>query len=121
MLAVGGAYHSPLMAYAKDKLAEYLNTLEFGKFNFPVVANVTGKPVNDPVEMKSLLIEQITSPVLWYPTIQAIHVGGINDFYEIGPGKVLQGLLKRSLDKDKYTGRGIDKAEHINSLIGEKV
>jgi len=121
MLAVGGAYHSPLMAYARDKLADYLDTLEFGKFNFPVVANVSGKPVDDPVEMKALLTEQITSPVLWYPTIQTIHAGGKNEFYEIGPGKVLQGLLKRSIDKDKYTARGIDKTEHINDLIGEKV
>jgi [acyl-carrier-protein] S-malonyltransferase len=121
MLAVGGAYHSPLMAYAKEKMAEYLDTLEFDDFSFPVVANVTGKPVDDPVEMKNLLIEQMTSPVLWYPTIESIQAFGISDFYEVGPGKVLQGLLKRSLDSDKYTARGIDKAEHINDLIGETV
>jgi len=121
MLAVSGAYHSPLMAYAKEKLAEYLDTAEFGDFGFPVVANVTGKPVDDPDEMKDLLIEQMTSPVLWYPGIESIHAFGISDFYEIGPGKVLQGLLKRSLDSGKYTSRGVDKAEHVNDLIGVKV
>ncbi|MCP4582341.1 MAG: ACP S-malonyltransferase [candidate division Zixibacteria bacterium] len=120
-LAVGGAYHSQLMAYAKDELAVYIDSLEFGQFDFPVVANVTGKPVDNPARMKDLLTRQITSPVLWYPILESIYANEITDFYEVGPGKVLQGLLKRSLKGRDYSARGIDKVEQINNIIGEKV
>jgi [acyl-carrier-protein] S-malonyltransferase len=121
MLAVGGAYHSPLMLEAKEKMTEFIDSLTFQKFNFPVVANVSAEPVDDPAMMKHLLAEQITSPVLWYPTLEKIYAEGINEFYEVGPGKVLQGLLKNSLKGKEYAAIGVDKAEDINSLIGEKV
>jgi len=120
-LAVGGAYHSPLMTYAKDKLAEYIDSLEFGQFDFPVVANVTGKPVDNAAEMKDLLTRQITAPVLWYPTLECIYANEITNFYEVGPGKVLRGLLKRSLKGRDYSAKGIDKVEQINEIVGEKV
>lgn len=121
MLAVNGAYHSPLMRYAKEKMAEYINSLEFGKFDFPVVANVTAETIDDPAKMKSLLIEQIISPVLWYPTIEMILEKGIREFYEVGPGKVLQGLLKRFLKVEQYSIYSLDKAEQINIVIGAEV
>lgn len=118
MLAVGGAYHSPLMQYAKEHLSEYINSLTFNNFNFPIVANVTGKAVDNPMEMKKLLNEQITSPVLWYPTLETIYENEVTDYYEVGPGKVLQGLLKRSFKGRNYTARGFDTTEHVNEIIG---
>ena len=121
LLAVGGAYHSPLMQYAKDRMTEYIDKLDFGNFDFPVIANVTAESVNDPVKMKKLLSEQITSPVLWYPTLEKMQSLGVTEYYEIGPGKVLQGLLKRSLKGKQFSMTGVDKAEHINNLIGAKV
>jgi len=121
MLAVGGAYHSPLMNYAREKMTEFMESLTFSSFEFPVVANVSAELVDDPVKMKELLCEQITSPVLWYPSIMKMDAFGIEDYYEIGPGKVLQGLLKRSLKGKKYSMTGIDRVEHINKFFGEKV
>ncbi len=112
-LAVGGAYHSPLMAEARLELADYIKTIEFGNFDFPVVANVTGKPVSDTDEMRKLLIEQITSPVLWYPGLESLYEAGVREYLEIGPGKVLQGLLKRSFKGREYQAKGIDKAEDL--------
>lgn len=118
MLAVGGAYHSPLMQYAKDKLGDYINSLEFRNFNFPIVANVTGKMVNEPAAMKRLLNEQMTSPVLWYPTLETMYENKFSEYYEIGPGKVLQGLLKRSFKGREYEAKGFDTAEQVNQLMG---
>lgn len=121
LLAVGGAYHSPLMQYAKDRMTEYIDKLDFGDFDFPVIANVTAESVNDPVKMKKLLGEQITSPVLWYPTLEKMQSLGVTEYYEIGPGKVLRGLLKRSLKGKQFSMTGVDKAEQISNLIGAKV
>ena len=102
-------------------MTEFIESLSFNKFEFPVIANVSAELIDDPVKMKKLLCEQITSPVLWYPTIMKMDVFGIEEYYEIGPGKVLQGLLKRSLKGKQYSMTGIDRVEHINKLIGEKV
>jgi len=120
-LAVGGAYHSPLMAHAGEHLAEFLDSLEFGGFDFPVIANVTGQPVKDQKEMKKLLKQQITSPVLWYPTLKYMSEHGVEQFREIGPGKVLQGLLKRSLKGRTFVSGGIDTAEDVKTAIGVTV
>jgi [acyl-carrier-protein] S-malonyltransferase len=121
MLAVGGAYHSPLMGEAREGMAAYINMIEVNNFIFPVIANVTAEPITDPFTMKNLLVEQITAPVLWYPTIQKMTALGITEFYEIGPGKVLQGLLKRSMANIEYKAIGADRAADIESLIGAKV
>jgi [acyl-carrier-protein] S-malonyltransferase len=121
LLAVGGAYHSPLMADAQAEMTEYLKSIKFNDFAFPVVANVSGKPVDDPSMMKQLLIDQITAPVLWYPGLEAIYANEITEYWEIGPGKVLQGLLKRSFKGKEYTAFGMDKVEDLKTVIGEKV
>lgn len=120
-LAVGGAYHSPLMAEARNELTEYIASMEFGNFNFPVVANVTGKPINNADEMRKLLSEQITSPVLWYPTLETLYKEGIRDYWEIGPGRVLQGLLKRSFKGREYNSSGMNKVDDLKAAVGEKV
>ena len=94
-LVVSGAFHSPLMQSAKDELKEALNNTNFYNAKFPVYANVTAKAVSEKDEIKKLLHEQVTSPVKWEQTIRNMLNDGFDEFYEIGPGKVLQGLLKR--------------------------
>lgn len=121
ILAVNGAYHSPLMQYAKERMAEYIDSLKFGKFDFPVVANVTAEVIDNPEKMKSLLSMQIISPILWFPTIEVMYKKGVREFYEVGPGKVLQGLLKRSLESKQYSAYGLGKVEQVNTIIGAKV
>ncbi len=94
-LVVSGAFHSPLMQPAKDELKIALEETNFYDARFPVYANVTALPVTDKEEIKKLLYEQVTSPVRWEDTIRNMIKDGFDEFYEIGPGKVLQGLLKR--------------------------
>lgn len=94
-LGVSGAFHSPLMASAKDKLNNALEEANFYDARFPVYTNVTAKPAATKDEIKKLLYDQVTSPVRWEETINNMISDGFDEFYEVGPGKVLQGLLKR--------------------------
>ncbi len=94
-LVVSGAFHSPLMEPAKDDLVVKLNSTNIYNAKIPVYANVTAKPVTDKEEIKSLLISQLNAPVRWEETIQNMIKDGADEFVEIGPGKVLQGLVKR--------------------------
>ena len=94
-LVVSGAFHSPLMESAQQELGEVLDKMEKQTARFPVYANVTAKPVTEAEEIKELLFKQLTYPVLWFNTIQNMIEDGITEFYEVGPGKVLAGLLKR--------------------------
>jgi len=101
MLPVGGAFHSPLMESAKN---EFKNEIELIKFNdpiCPIYQNFTAGPVFNPSDIKKNLIEQITSPVKWTHTIKNMSLDGANEFIELGPGKVLQGLIRKILpDKE---------------------
>ena len=94
-LPVSGAFHSPLMNHAKDKLLEAINATNFYNARKPVYANVTAKPITEQSEIRKLLYEQLTSPVRWSETITNMIDDGFDEFVEIGPGKVLQGLVKR--------------------------
>lgn len=94
-LVVSGAFHSPLMEQAKDKLKPALDNTNIYDCRIPVYVNVTAKPVFVKEEIKKYLFEQVTSPIRWESTIQNMISDGIEEFYEIGPGKVLQGLVKR--------------------------
>ena len=94
-LVVSGAFHSTLMQSAKDKLKSVLDETNFYDAKIPVYANVSAKPVANKDKLKSVLFEQVTSPVRWEETIQNMIADGYDEFYEVGPGKVLQGLLKR--------------------------
>ncbi|WP_337865066.1 ACP S-malonyltransferase [Ignavibacterium sp.] len=114
-LVVSGAFHSPLMEPAKEKLQEALSTTNFYDARFPVYTNVTANPVFNKNEIKKLLYEQLTSPVRWEETIQNMINDGIDEFYEIGPGKVLQGLVKRINPDVKVFG--IDKYEDVYQYI----
>jgi [acyl-carrier-protein] S-malonyltransferase len=106
-LVVSGAFHSPLMRSAQNKFQSALNEVEFKDARIPVYANVTAKPVTSKDEIKKLLFEQLTSPVRWEETIKNMISDGADEFIEIGPGKVLQGLVKRINPDVKFSG--IDK------------
>lgn len=94
-LQVGGAFHSPLMEPARAKLASAIEQTKFNNPICPVYQNVNAKPAVDVDVIKKNLIEQLTSPVRWTQSIQAMVADGANTFIECGPGKVLQGLAKK--------------------------
>lgn len=95
VLPVGGAFHSPLMDPAKEELAEVINTTEFKEPICPVYQNVNAQPVKNPEIIKQNLISQLTSPVRWTQTVKNMLSDGASSFTEIGPGKTLQGLVKK--------------------------
>ena len=95
VLPVGGAFHSPLMNPAKEELEEAINNTMFHKPSCPIYQNVTASAVMDENEIKNNLISQLTSPVRWTHTIQQMIDDGASEFIEVGPGKVLQGLVKK--------------------------
>ena len=94
-LKVGGAFHSPLMEPARLELAAAIKATEFNTPLCPVYQNVTGKPNTEPSEIRENLIAQLTAPVRWTQTIQNMLADGATHFTEVGPGTVLQGLVKK--------------------------
>ena len=94
-LQVGGAFHSPLMDCAKKKLEEAINSVKFHKAICPIYQNVTAKPSTNQKEIKKNLIAQLTAPVLWTQTIIRMLADNASKFIEVGPGRVLQGLIKK--------------------------
>ena len=110
-LVVSGAFHSPLMQSAKDSLKIALDKTTIHDAKIHVYANVTAKPVQKANEIRELLFEQVTSPVRWEETIQNMFADGAVDFVEIGPGKVLQGLVKRINADVKIAG--VDKVGDV--------
>lgn len=101
-LAVGGAFHSPLMEPARRELEEAIRKTTFMKPVCPVYQNVTAKPSSDPEEIKANLVLQLTSPVKWAQCISNMIAGGATSFTEVGPGNVLQGLIKK-ISRDAVT------------------
>ena len=101
-LKVGGAIHSPLMQPAHDELAAAINKAQFSTPICPVYQNVDAMPHTDPEEIKKNLIAQLTAPVLWTQIVQKMIADGANDFTELGPGAVLQGLI-RKIDRSVAT------------------
>lgn len=115
LLKVGGAFHSPLMLSAKADLKPQLDRLSFRKAEIPVVCNVTAKGTVNPEHIKELLVEQITRPVLWSQSLVYMNNQGVNDFIETGPGKVLQGLVRRTLGGVNISG--IDKLADLELFL----
>jgi len=99
-LNVSGAFHSPLMAPAAEALQEELNRVEISRPSVPIVANVTADYVTDSDEIRRLLVQQLTRPVRWTGAMQRLVADGVEMCYEIGPGKVLAGLMRR-IDRQK--------------------
>lgn len=103
-LKVGGAFHSPLMQPAQEELAEAIQAADFKTPVCPVYQNVDGKPHTDPEEIKANLIKQLTAPVRWTHDVQAMIADGATEFVELGPGNVLQGLVKKIDPKMEVSG-----------------
>lgn len=95
LLPVGGAFHSPLMEPAREELAQAIEETTFNQPNCPIYQNVTTTAVTDPEEIKKNLIAQLTAPVKWTQTMKQMLEDGMESYTEVGPGKVLQGLLKK--------------------------
>jgi [acyl-carrier-protein] S-malonyltransferase len=95
-LPVGGAFHSPLMEPARAELAEGIEKAAFHTPSCPVYQNVTAQPSTDPAEIKANLLTQLTAPVRWTQSVQAMVADGAAHFTELGPGKVLQGLIGKT-------------------------
>ncbi|NNK88904.1 MAG: ACP S-malonyltransferase [Flavobacteriaceae bacterium] len=102
MLPVGGAFHSPLMEPAREELAEAIEHTNFNKPNCPIYQNVSARAVTDEHEVRANLIAQLTAPVRWTQSVQTMITDGALHFTEVGPGKVLQGLVKK-IDREAVT------------------
>ena len=104
VLPVSGAFHSSLMKSAYDGLKESLENVKVSVPECPVYSNYTGKATSDPEEIRSNVLNQLLNPVLWTQTLQNMMANGADSFVEVGPGKVLQGLVKRTNRKAEISG-----------------
>lgn len=116
-LQVSGAFHSPLMGVAREGLEEALEATEFSDPTFPVVANASAEPVTSGGEARRLLVEQLTSPVRWTESVGAMRRREPGRWLEVGPGRVLTGLLRR-IDRSQ-DGRPAGDAEALAELRAE--
>ena len=103
-LAVGGAFHSPLMEPARVELAEAIEKSHFAAPVCPIYQNVCAQPVSDPAEIKANLNKQLTAPVRWTASVQRMAADGATEYIEVGPGTALQGMVKRIVaDANAYS------------------
>lgn len=103
-LPVSGAFHSSLMQPAYDGLKESLESLDISKPECPIYSNYTAEPTTDPEEIRSNLLNQLLNPVRWTQTLQKMYENGADSFIEVGPGNVLQGLVKRTVNDVEING-----------------
>lgn len=103
-LPVSGAFHSPLMQPALEGLKSKLDNIDFETPICPIYSNVTADPTTDPATIKQNLVDQLISPVRWTQTLENMSSNGIEEFVEVGPGKVLQGLVKRTIKTANISG-----------------
>lgn len=114
-LQVSGAFHSPLLKPAKEELETAINNIRFNEPQVPVYSNVYAMPLTDSGAIKEALISQLMSPVKWTQSLLKMKEDGFSKFIELGPGQVLQGLVKRTLqDVETF---GIDKTEEIIKIL----
>ncbi|MDQ1267036.1 MAG: [acyl-carrier-protein] S-malonyltransferase [Bacteroidota bacterium] len=113
-LVVSGAFHSPLMKPAKDELEKAIYKSTFSNAVVPVYSNALAQPLTDAVQIKEALIAQLTSPVLWSQSLIEMQSNGITKFIEIGPGTVLQGLVKNTLKDVEFSG--FDKSADFEKI-----
>ncbi len=103
-LAVAGAFHTSIMQPAVDRLSAALQNVPLHRPHIPVVSNVDAMPHDDPEEIRRLLVQQVVSPVLWENSLRWLISHGVDSMYEVGPGRVLRGLVKRIDRKMKCEG-----------------
>lgn len=116
-LQVSGAFHSPLMKPAVDGLIKYLEETEFKDPAIPVIGNMTGEPLSTVAEVKTELRNQLTNPIQWQRTVEYIYGQGVPTFIEIGPGKVLTGLIRRINNEARTIN--LNDLESIKNLASE--
>jgi [acyl-carrier-protein] S-malonyltransferase len=119
-LNVSGAFHSPLMGVAAAGLQEQLDAVEMRAPAFPIVSNVTATPVSDAAEGRVLLVQQLTSPVRWTASVRTMLGLGVERFLEIGPGKVLTGMLKRIDPAAAGRGVALGTAEAVEAFLQQQ-
>ena len=117
MLPVSAPFHCSLMNVAATNMKSKIENVNFTKPNYEIIANVTASPTNDPAEMKKLLVEQIYSKVRWRESILYMANQNITEYLEIGPGKVLTGLVKRILPSTNSSS--INSIEDIKNITNE--
>ena len=115
-LPVSGAFHSPLMEYAREGLGEVLSSVDIQEPNCPVYLNVTGQASTDPDEIRQRLMEQLLSPVRWAQSLRHMQADGASRFVEVGAGNVLRGLVERTLGNDVETS-GAGTPDDIAALV----
>ena len=113
-LNVAGAFHSPLMASAADRLRAAIDDVELSDPRVPVYSNVTAKPVTSAADIPDLLVQQLTSPVRWAASVEAMKADGISEFWELGPGKSLCGMIQRTVKEVEVAN--LDKAADVLTL-----
>ena len=113
-LPVSGAFHSALMQPAVEALTSILEDVPFEKADIPVISNVTAEPTTDPQQLKDLLIQQVVSPVKWTQSMRTLGEKGMTQAFEVGPGSVLKGLMRRINRDIPVTEAGT--VEAINNL-----
>ncbi|MDC1068194.1 ACP S-malonyltransferase [Candidatus Kapabacteria bacterium] len=113
-LQVSGAFHSPLLESARDEFSQLLDTISFKDASFPIYTNVDAESETDSQLLKDKLKLQLVSPVKWSQSLVAMKDSGISNFIELGPGKVLQGLVKRTLSDVSISG--YDKYSDIEKI-----
>jgi len=116
-LKVAGAFHSPFMQPAADKLAEALENVDIAPPSLPVIANVDAAPHADAASIRQKLIRQMTSPVRWEQSMRYMLDSGVDEFYEIGPGRVLAGLMRRI--QRRAVVKSINSADALAKLAGQ--
>ncbi len=107
VLPVGGAFHSPLMEPARQELEAAIQQAQFNQPRCPIYQNVPAKAVNDPAEIKQNLVAQLTAPVRWTQSVQSMVADGATEFIEVGPGKVLQGLVRKIAPEAQTAAAGL--------------
>jgi [acyl-carrier-protein] S-malonyltransferase len=116
-LNVSGAFHSPLMAPAEAGLDEHLRVVEMRDPAFPVISNVTAAPVGEAAQGKLFLVQQLTSPVRWTESVRTLLQLGVTHFLEVGPGKVLTGMLKRIDRAADGRGTALGTADALDAYL----
>ena len=117
VLNVSGAFHSALMEDAQAELAEFLESIEFSDASIPVVANVSARPITDGAEIRRSLVAQMTSPVRWEESMRLLVDEGVEQFTEVGAGKVLRGLMRQIERKAKCANVGA--ADTVSALLAK--